>query len=352
MTNTQSIEGGVSMSSMKVMCVWCAVALATVVWAQPGGGGGAGGALTPNYNTLIGNSDAVVLATVTAATIPELVITTVGGGMMGSTGTATVTVKVTKVFSGTVSETSLTVQIPLSVNRSAVSGAARQAAWTPDVSIGKNVVIGLVKAQDGLQLTPAATGGFGGFSMGMSSVYTEAEAAAIATAITAYPLKATLTAPTTALIIGQKVTVTVTVKNTGATALTLNDVAMSSIQNVAKMNAAATFVKVSDNVRDANGQAKSLAGGATTTITAVFTVMGPANWQLFAAELFPMASNLSATVTASTTETVAAGGGPGGGMGGPGGGMGGPGGGMGAPGGTVYSAKSGWVNAQLTVPKA
>jgi len=318
-----------------VLSVLCVVAFAAVIWAQQPP------ARTTNYNALIGGSDAIVLAGVTEATIPELP-TTGGGGFGGNnTGTATVTVKVTKVYAGTVSEASLTLSVGLTANRPGGGGpggggAARPTVWTPDVSVGKNVVIGLVKSQAGWSVGPVATqgtgGGFGGgFGAGTSYVYTEAEATAIATAIAAYPVKATVTAPATPLTIGEKATFTITVKNTGATAVTLGTVAMTTIQDSAKLASSATLVFVSDDSRDANNQPRTIAAGAEGTITAVFNVVGPPNWQLFDPKAFPMASQVSASLTVSAAGT---------------------GGGGGAARRTNYAMKSEWVDAQLVAPKA
>jgi len=315
----------------------CVVAFAAAVFAQPP-------AATPNYNALIGGSDAIVLGGVETAVIPALPVAGGGGGggMAGRTGNATITLKVTKVYTGTITDASLNLTIPLTANRPGGGGpggggAAAPTAWTPDVSVGKNVVIGLVKTQAGWSITPGAAGFGGGGGGGMAaatSVYPEAQATAIATALAAFPAKATLTAPTTPLTIGDKATFTIVVKNTGTAALTLGNVALASTQLSAKLTNAATFVKVSDDTKDAAGAAKTVAAGAEVTITAVFTVVGPVNYQMFDAKVFPMASQVSATV--NLTQPRAAGGGGGGG---------------GGFGGVALIAKSAWVDAQLVAPK-
>jgi len=327
-----------------VVCLLCVVAFAAAVMAQPP-------AATQNYNALIGGSDAIVLCSVDTAVIPALPTAAGGGGGGGArTGNATVNVKVTKVYTGTITDASLNLTIPLTANRPGGGGPggggnAQPTAWTPDVSVGKVVVIGLVKTQAGWGITPIAggAGGPGGGGGAGSAVYPEAQATTIATAIAAYAVKATLTAPATALTIGDKVTVTISVKNTGTTALTLGStgfnpnptpvVTLKSTQASAKLVSPATFVWVSDDTKDAAGAAKTVAAGAEATITAVFTVNGPANWQMFDTKVFPMASQISATVNL-TQPRAGGGGGGGGGMFG-----------------TPLTAKTAWVDAQLVAPK-
>jgi len=317
----------------QVLVMLSVVAVAAAVWAQP---------VRPvNYNALIGGSDAIILAGVDKAVIPPLPTAGGGGGgMMGATGNAAITVKVVKVYTGTITEASLDLTVPLTANRPGGAGGggggAAPTAWTPDVSAGKNVVIGLVKAQGGWKVTPITGfggGGGGGMMGGSSSVYAEADATAIATAIAAFPVKATVAAPTAPLTIGDKVSLTITVKNTGATAITLNSVSVASTQE-SKLTTPATFTLVSSDIRDAaTGMPRTIAAGAEGAIKADFTVVGPANWQMFDAKSFPMASSLSATV--GVTQAAAAGGGGGGGGGR----------------GTALTVKTAWVDAQLAAPK-
>jgi len=323
-----------------VLVLLCVVAFATVVLAQPP-------AAAPNYNALIGASDLIVLGGVETAEIPAVPAAPAGGGGFGggaaNTGTATITFKVEKALLGTTDAGTITLTVPLTLTGGrgggGGGGAAAPRTWTPNVAVGTKLVIGLVKTQAGLTVTPAAGGGgmgggaFGGG--GAASVIDAAQATAVVDAIAKFPVKVTVTAPTDPLVIGGKASFTVTVKNTGTTVLTLASVRLLAVSDNAKLTNGATFTAVADDIRDAAGAARTIAAGAEATISAIVTVVGPANWQMFHPKVFPLASQVSASVT--TTTPAAAGGGGGGG------------GGFARV--TMITAKSAGVAATIAVPK-
>jgi len=323
-----------------VLVLLCVVAFATVVLAQPP-------AAAPNYNALIGASDLIVLGGVVTAEIPAVPAAPAGGGGFGggaaNTGTATITFKVEKAMLGTTDAGTLTLTVPLTVTGGRVGGgggggAATPRAWTPNVAVGTKLILGLVKTQAGLTITPAAGGmGGGGGAFGgggASSVIDAAQATAVADAIAKFPVKVTVTAPTDPLVIGSKASFTVTVKNTGTTVLTLASVRLTAVSDLAKLTSGATLTAVADDIKDAAGAARTIAAGGEATISAIVTVVGPANWQMFDPKVFPLASQVSATVT--VTEPRAAGGGGGGG---------------GGARVTMTTAKSAGVAASIAAPK-
>jgi len=322
-----------------VLVLLCVVAFATAVLAQPP-------AAAPNYNALIGASDLIVLGGVETADIPAVPAAPAGGGGFGgggaaNTGTATITFKVEKAMLGTTDAGTLTLTVPLTVTGGRMGGggggAATPRAWTPNVAVGTKLILGLVKTQTGLTITPAAGGGggFGGGGFGgASSVIDAAQATAVADAIAKFPVKVTVTAPTDPLVIGSKASFTVTVKNTGTTVLTLASVRLTAVSDLAKLTSGATLTAVADDIKDAAGAARTIAAGGEATISAIVTVVGPANWQMFDPKVFPLASQVSASVT--VTEPRAAGGGGGGG---------------GGARVTMTTAKSAGVAASIAAPK-
>jgi len=310
--------------STRLLCVLCAAVIGAAVWAQPPGG-------AANYNALIGGSDIIVLGGVEKATIPAPPAGGGGGGGAPVTGEATITLKVTKVMAGKLDAGTVDLTIPLRYGRmgGGGGGGAAARAWMPDVSVGKQLIIGLVKTQAGLAVTP-------GMGNVLSAVAANANApdpaTAIADAIKAFTYSVSVATPKDPLTIGGTATFTVTVKNTGTTVLSLNGVAMSIIQEGAAVGSAVTFTAVSDDTKDAAGTARTVAAGASADIKVVVNVVGPADWQKLDAKAFPMAASIAAVVTVAPPRTT--GGGPGGG------------------GGRGFGLKTPWVAAKLAGPVA
>jgi hypothetical protein len=298
--------------STRLLVLSCAVALAAAVWAQPP---------AVNYNGLIGGSDVIVLGGVTKATIPAVPANPPAGAP--ATENATITLKIEKALTGTIAVGSIDLTVPLRLGRAGGGGGAGAArTWTPNVAEGQSVIIGLVKTQAGLQVMA-----------GMNGVVAGAQATAVADAIAAFTFKATLAAPANPLVIGDKAIFTVTVKNTGTTALSLAGATAAVLQAGATSPACITLTGVTDDTKNADGTAKTVAAGAEATIKVTATVTGPTDWQKLDAKVFPMAAQVAVTVTLAPVRAA-----------------GGPGGGGGMRGG--FGLKTAWTDVKLAAPKA